>query len=486
MTRRRFLQVAAAAGAALAGANALARSGTKSPARRPNVVLIMADDLGAGDAGYLGHPRLRTPHLDRLAAAGVRFDRFYAASPVCSPTRASCLTGRHPERMGITAANVGHLPPEEITVAEVLRAEGYATGHFGKWHLGTLTREVRDSMRGGPDHPEHYSPPWEHGFDTCFSTEAKVPSWDPMITPPGGIVGTEGQEPGSHYGTYYWTGPGQRAAENLEGDNSRVIMDRCLPFIDQARQADRPFLATVWFHTPHSPVVGGPDYLAAYSDCDEDEAHYYAAVTAMDEQIGRLRRALTDWALEQDTILWFCSDNGPSAVARRGRQVGSTGGLRGRKGGLYEGGVRVPGLFVWPSRLPEPRRIVAPVSTVDMMPTILEAAGVPSHRALAPQDGLSLLPLIERGAKERKKAMSFSFEGALAIVDDRYKLLIPKSGEAKQLYDLQADPAERSNLADAHPSIVDRLHQRLMRDRESWQRSLAGHDYRARAGTARE
>ncbi|MCA9321361.1 MAG: sulfatase-like hydrolase/transferase, partial [Planctomycetes bacterium] len=134
----------------------------------------MADDQGFGDVGFRGHPLLRTPCLDELAKVAIRFDRFYAAAPVCSPTRGSCLTGRHPFRYGIVHANQGHLPAEEVTLAEVLHEHGYRTGHFGKWHLGTMTRTTRDSNRGGEEHAEHYSPPWEHGFDHCFSTEAKV------------------------------------------------------------------------------------------------------------------------------------------------------------------------------------------------------------------------------------------------------------------------------------------------------------------------
>ena len=185
---------------------------------RPNVILCMSDDQGWGDTGYNGHPFLKTPNLDKMAAQGIRFNRWYAGAPVCSPTRGSAVTGRHPYRYGIPGANSGHMLPEEVTLAEALKTQGYTTGHFGKWHLGTLTTTIKDSNRGKPGDAAHYSPPWDNGFDVCFSTEAKVPTWDPM------------KKPGSDesYGTHYFNSDGSVATENLEGDDSRVIMDRAL------------------------------------------------------------------------------------------------------------------------------------------------------------------------------------------------------------------------------------------------------------------
>ena len=156
----------------------------KEAAAPPNIILCMADDQGWGDVGYGGHPVLQTPNLDAMARAGLVFNRFYAASPQCSPTRASVLTGRHPYRYGIPAANHGRLPPEEVTLAELLRKCGYTTGHFGKWHLGTLSTTDPSKNRGtGEALTEFFSPPWTNGFDCCFSTESKVPTWDPMIGP---------------------------------------------------------------------------------------------------------------------------------------------------------------------------------------------------------------------------------------------------------------------------------------------------------------
>ena len=161
----------------------LAFSASAIGQQRPNVILVMSDDQGWGDTGYNGHDTLKTPALDAIAAHGLRFDRWYAAAPVCSPTRGSCLTGRHPSRYGIKGANNGHVRGEEITLAEAVKRIGYRTGHFGKWHVGTLTRVGKDSNRGGARNLDHYAPPWENGFDECFSTEAKVPTFDPMVTP---------------------------------------------------------------------------------------------------------------------------------------------------------------------------------------------------------------------------------------------------------------------------------------------------------------
>ena len=256
----------------------------------------MADDQGWGDAGYQGHPYLKTPNLDAMSRAGLRFDRFYSGAPVCSPTRGSALTGRHPYRYGIPTANSGHIRDGETTLAELLKDHGYATGHFGKWHLGTLTNDQEDGRRGGR-RPEHYAPPWEHGFDESFSAEVQMPTWNPMRD--------------QNFPSKYWTGPGQYATENLDGDDSRVIMDRAIPFIRRAVESATPFLAVIWFHTPHKPVVAGPEHRSMYTDFSEGEQHYFGSITAMDEQVGRLRTELRNLGVADDTMVWYCSDNGP-------------------------------------------------------------------------------------------------------------------------------------------------------------------------------
>lgn len=441
----------------------------------PNVVLLMADDMGWGDAGYNGHPAIRTPHLDAMAEEGVRFDRFYAGAPVCSPTRGLMLTGRHHDRYAVFSANDGHLRREERTLAEALAEAGYATGHFGKWHLGTMTRDLRESNRGGrPEEDRNYSPPWEHGFEASFSTEAKVPTWNPGLVPGGWE--RPGESAGDPYPTAFWTGPGQRETEDLLGDASRVVMDRAIPFIEQAVADGRPFLAVVWFHAPHEPVIAGPEHRAPYHEFPEAEQHYYGCLTAMDEQIGRLRDRLADLGVADDTMVWFTSDNGPSPDPRWGR--GSAGPFRDGKFSLREGGIRVPGLLEWPAGVPEPRVVEQAISVGDLYPTILRAAGVlDDPRQPLPLDGVDIMPLLRGGSFDRGGPLFFRHGGQTAVVDERLKLVHPGPGGRFELYDLAADPGESENLADTHPEEVGRLAAALEAWMQSCRESLDRRDY---------
>ncbi len=444
------------------------------PADRPNIILCMTDDQGWGDTGYNGHPILKTPTLDEMSRSGIRFTRFYAAAPVCSPTRGSCLTGRHPFRYGIFHANVGHLPRQEINLAELLKRSGYTTGHFGKWHLGTLTKTVKDSNRGGPRGAKHYAPPWERGFDVCFSTEAKVPTCDPMITPVDWKKGKAGEA----FGTYYWIGPGRRVTDNLDGDDSRIIMDRAIPFIESAAKAGKPFFAVVWFHTPHLPVVAETKHRAIYKDQPDRAQHHFGCLSAMDEQMGRLRQTLARLGVRENTMLWFCSDNGPEGRRYNGTN-GSAGPLRGRKRSLYEGGVRVPGLLEWPARAREPRAVSMPCSTSDYLPTILDLLGVNLPDPDRPIDGISLLDTIDGKRTERPKPIGFQSKGQVALIDNRYKLYRAGQGKPYELYDLIEDPSESKDLAAAKPDLVARMKRQIEAWRASCKASLAGQDYAA-------
>jgi arylsulfatase A-like enzyme len=444
--------------AALVTIVALAASSEVLPRKagaRPNVVLLMTDDQGWADVGFQGHPRLRTPSLDEMARVGVRFERFYASSPVCSPTRASVLTGRHPFRMGITGANVGHLPEKEHTLAELLRDAGYATGHFGKWHLGTLTATGSDSNRGGPAGAQHYAPPWEHGFSTCLSTEAKLPTFDPMITPLREHGGIGERTPGEPYGTAYWTGPGQRVTAELSGDDSTLVMKRALAFIEEAEREERPFLAVVWFHAPHLPVVAGEEHCEAFADLPLLERHYLGCLSAVDENVGRLRRRLRELGIERETMIWFCSDNGPEGTVDSG--LGSTGLLSGRKRSLREGGVRVPGIVEWPGQL-EPARIEALAGTVDYLPTILSLLGLPLPDTQL--DGVDLTRLMRGETTSRGSGMGFLHGNAQAWTEDRWKIL-RKGDDPFALFDLQEDPAESVDRSADHPERVEELARKL-------------------------
>lgn len=451
--------------------------GLYSQSQSPNIILIMTDDQGWGDTGYNGHPHLKTPNLDAMVSNGIEFTRFYAASAVCSPTRGSVVTGRHPMRYGICYANCGHILQEEVTMAEMVKDEGYTTGHFGKWHLGTLTRSDLDANRGGrPENDKHYSPPWENGFDECFVTESKVPTWDPMVTPPiqsGGV--NKSQVEGGYYGTAYWKGPGEKACDNLGGDDSRVIMDRVIPFIDRAVEKEKPFLSVIWFHTPHLPVLTGQEYRDMYSSLSEDEQHYYGCISAMDDQVGRLRNHLRELGIEKNTVLFFTSDNGPEGKSSdEGRTRGRTKGLSGRKRSLHEGGIRVPGIMEWPGQV-EPGKVDFPCFTSDYFPTVAGIIGIDIGKFNRPYDGQNLIEMLAGTNTERY--LAFRIEDQAAIIGDRYKIYSDDNGGTFSLYDLIEDPGEEKDLS----KEKDELFSNLVSSWEKWklsqERSATGADY---------
>jgi len=442
----------------------LCASASLLSANHPNIILIMTDDQGWGDVGYNGHPHLKTPHLDQMQAEGVTFTRFYSGAAMCSPTRGSCYTGRNPYRFGITFAMKGMLEPTEIPITTILKKQGYTTGHFGKWHLGTLSKEKGDQKRWGTfaKEPErYYCPPWERDVDVSFVTESKVPTWDPLIDPgPIKKQNSSDANPGKAYGNDYFTGPGTTITENTKGDDSRVIMDRALPFIQKATEKKSPFFAAIWFHTPHSPVVGGPKYRKIYHDQPEHAQHYYACLTAMDEQIGRLRTKLKSLGIANKTMICFCSDNGP---ARQGspRHVGTTKNLKGYKLSLNEGGIRVPGLMVWPEKIKEARTVAIPCFTSDYFPTILAALEVPLPTDRT-YDGVDILPFATGKQTERKKPLGFLNKDGkeAAWIENRYKLISRKKGN--ELYDLISDPGETINLIKKAPKIAKRMEKQLL------------------------
>ena len=454
---------------------------------KPNIILIMADDLGWGDVACF-NPKtpIKTPSLDTMAKAGMQFNRFYASSPVCSPTRGSSITGRHPFRYGVYFANTGKMKTEELTIAELLRKKGYTTGHFGKWHLGTLTTEIKDANRGKPENKEEYSPPWEHGFDVCFSTESKVPTWDPMLKPENfkskspkwnnfknGWDVIEDESDAVAYGTHYWNEKGEIIKDNLRGDDSRVIMDRVVPFVEKAAEEKQPFFAVVWFHTPHLPVVAGPKYTKMYPGVSDFHKHYYGCVTAMDEQIGRLRAALKAAGVAEDTMIWFCSDNGPEGG---NSSPGSAAHFKGRKRSLHEGGVRVPGILDWPAKVKAGTVTEFPAVTSDYLPTILDAVDA-EYTGERPLDGISLLPVIKGEMNERSKGIGFQSRDLAAWSTQRYKLYRQKKNQSWQLYDLIEDPSEKRNLAKKYPEIVSELAEKFEAWRKSCQLSDEGGDY---------
>ncbi|MEO2033215.1 MAG: sulfatase-like hydrolase/transferase [Planctomycetaceae bacterium] len=462
-------------------------AGAAEAAELPNIILCMADDQGWGDTGYGGHPVLQTPHLDAMASGGLVFNRFYAASAQCSPTRASVLTGRHPYRYGIPAANHGRLPPEEICLAELLKNRGYTTGHFGKWHLGTLsTTDVSVNRGSGDTLRTFFSPPWKNGFDVCFSTESKVPTWDPMIGPAeyAPFWDPISDPARAHaFGTPYYQSDGSQATDDLRGVDSRIIMDRVLAFIRQAA-GQQPFLAVVWFHAPHMPVVAGPDDTSRFPGEDRYHQHYYGCITALDREVGRLRNELRQLGVAHNTMFWYCSDNGPER--KFGLGAGSTGSLRGHKRSLFEGGIRVPGILEWPAQVTAGRQTDIPVCTSDYLPTILDVLEmkIPDER---PIDGISLVPLLQGRMQKRTDPIAFEFPTGersagsppVALIENRYKLVSDLSaGGRDMLFDIVADPQETIDLSKERPEQVTGMKHVLAAWRASCRSSAAGEDYR--------
>jgi len=449
---------------------------TSDTRKKPNIIFLMADDLGYGDTGFNGNTVVKTVNLDAIAKEGIRFTRFYSIGPVCSPTRASCLTGRHYMRFGMMSVNIGKLPQQEITLARVCKAKGYVTGHFGKWHLGTLKKGVSPVRRG--KRSEEYAPPWERDYDESFASEINMATWNPMD-----FTGLRAK----HRGPFWHNG--KIATENLEGDNSRIIMDRAIPFIRKAAKAKKPFMTTIWFHAPHSPVRAGEKYRKMYSDCKEGEQHYYGCITAMDEQIGRLRQELRELGIDRNTMIWFCSDNGPEGDGTpppqydpyQGANYGKTGGFRGRKRYLYNGGVCVPAVVIWPGALSAGRVVDLPCSTLDYIPTICEVIGfdMPSKR---PVDGESLVPMLTGKMKERTKSILFASNlrsPRAALIRGSFKLCtdFSETGEEDALYHLYKDPAEKYNLITEQPELAASMKQELRAWVRSCWKSYNGGDY---------
>ena len=326
----------------------------------PNIVLVMADDQGWGDMAYNGHKALKTPNFDQAAATGLRFDRYYAAAPVCSPTRASVMTGRHPNRMGVFQWGFP-LRPQEITLAEALKTAGYATGHFGKWHLGSVRRE-------SPVHPGH------HGFDAWLSAPNFYDN-DPILSREGTAV-------------------------QLQGESSMLTADAALEWITTQAKQQQPFLAVVWFGSPHNPHRAAVEDKALYADQPQNVRDFYGEITGMDRAFGKIRDTLSELKISDNTILWYTSDNGALP------QVGSTGGFRGHKGDCYEGGLLVPAIIEWPAKLKQAGTTAMRCNSCDIYPTLLAITGVTMPNQ-PPLDGVSLLPLLSNHNLTRQQAMGF-------------------------------------------------------------------------------
>lgn len=414
---------------------------------RPNIILVMADDQGWGQTSYNGHPILRTPNLDAMAKNGLRFDRFYAAAPYCSPTRASILTGRTNRRSGVETHGYA-LRLQEKTASVALKEAGYATGHFGKWHL--------NGMRG-PGVPIFADDPYgpgAFGFDTWLSV-TNFFDRDP-------IMGRDG------------------TVEEFKGDSSEIIVDEAIKFIRDKAESGQPSFTVIWYGTPHNPFMAAEEDAEPFSHLDKDSRDQHGELVAMDRSIGTLRKALRELEIENNTILWFTSDNGGLAKIK----PDTVGGLRGNKGSVYEGGLRIPAIVEWPSVI-APRITQFPSVSMDVFPTIKETVGLPSSALLEPIDGISLRKLFDVEIEKRNNPIPFACNGNKAVVDENIKLVFtgPKKKPAEkrfELYDLKTDPFEKKNLIDSKPELARRM-QKLMSDFDaSIKASVEGKDYAER------
>lgn len=412
---------------------------TWAEAPRPNIVLVMADDQGWGQTSYYDHPSLKTPHLDAMAKAGLRFDRFYAGAPVCSPTRASVLTGRSPTRTGVPSH--GHnLCLQEKTLPTALKKAGYATGHFGKWHLNGIRGAGAPILGDDANHPGRY------GFTDWLSV-TNFFDVNPIMSRRGEF-------------------------EEFEGDSSGIIIAEALKFMAKQREAGTPFLTVIWYGSPHSPMIAVEEDLGDYPD--DKTGNHLGEIVGIDRSIGVLRKGLRDLGIEGDTLVWYCSDNGGLTDI----DPDSVGGLRGRKGNVFEGGLRVPGIVEWPGHI-KPAVTEATASVMDIMPTVVDLLDLPEDSLLDLHDGESLLPLLNGKAMKRERPIPFLFHSQAALIDGDFKVLTENRGKKNswQLYDLKNDPSESEDLSGKLPKKFEKLKSKALAMVESIEASAAGADY---------
>jgi arylsulfatase A-like enzyme len=418
-------------------------------AEKPNILFIMADDLGWMDLACQGNPLVETPNLDRLAKQGMRFTDAYAAAPVCSPTRCAVLTGQAPARIGLTTHLPGLFFPkdgrpqpakltpqlngEHVTIAERMKEAGYASAFFGKWHIAP------SSGKGGQVAKE--VSPTGQGFDL-------------------NVGGTSYGGPPSFFSPY-------RNAELPDGPDGEYLPDRLVDETIRFTEAnkDKPWMAHLWFYTVHWPMQAPKGLLEKYAERKGpglNDTRYGAMIEAMDLAIDRLLKALNKMDAEKDTLVIFTSDNGGFAGVSDCRP------LRESKGHLYEGGIRVPMIVRWPGKVRAGTLCEEPVVSMDFYPTFLEIAGLkPSGK---PIDGESLLPLFRQTGKLKRKAIYFHFPNyawhmgnrlAGAVREGKWKMIRNYDDGSLELYDLHKDLSEKKNLAKKSPKVAKRLNQKL-------------------------
>ena len=409
-------------------------------AAAPNLILFLADDLGYGDLACFGQPVIKTPNLDAFAKQGVRLTHCYAASAVCSPSRSALLTGRTPHRNGvftwIAEGGPVHLRTSEITLPKLLKGAGYATCHSGKWHLNGLFNN--------PAQPQ----PGDHGYDWWMATQNNA---GPSHENPSNFV-RNGQPVGQ-----------------LEGYSAPLVVGEAITWLKEKRDPAKPFFLAVWTHEPHYPIKSDSKFKALYPDLADDvQREHHANVTQMDQAFGLLMKALDEQKLADNTFVFFTSDNGPEGNGTTTPGRGSSGGLRGRKRDLHEGGIRVPGLARWPGKIPAGSVSEVPVVGSDLFPTMLGIAGVkpPTDRVI---DGVDVLPALTGKVTKLERPQPLYWRllmapnAKIAMRVDDWKILANAELTEFELYNLKSDPKEATDLKSAEPQRFAALREQLIK-----------------------
>lgn len=415
-------------------------------AQQPNIVVLLADDLGWNDVSYHGS-NIRTPNIDRIAHEGLELDRFYVC-PVCSPTRAGLMTGRWPLRFGLMKSVIPPwrdfgLPAEETTVAEMLRDAGYKhRGVIGKWHLGHASRKYHPLNQGFSQFYGHYN----GAIDYFTHLREGELDWHRDFE--------------SNYD---------------EGYSTDLLANEAVRFIESAA-GEGPFFLYVPFNAPHSPFQATGEDLAANEHVQKPQRRVLAGmITAMDRGVGRILQALDQQGIAENTFVWFCSDNGGVEEPRSSNRP-----LRGHKGDVFEGGVRVAAAARWPRGFEGGRKITAPTGYIDLYPTLMAAAGIEQTNGL-PLDGRNMLPVF-RGTAEPQPRTWFHYiamrgdpSEKLAVMEGDWKLVLldaraddPQQarGVTTLLFNLREDPGEKQDLAAAQPELAARLRERAIQFRQ--------------------
>ena len=430
LNRRGFLK-AVGLGAAVAGGGRLAaaqRPQGKTAGGKPNVILIMTDDQGYGDMSAHGNRWIKTPNLDKLASQGIRLDDYHV-SPYCIPTRAALMTGRYADRTGIHNVLEPHwfVRAGEVMLSNMFKDAGYATGMFGKWHLG-------DNYPFAPEH---------RGFDE-------------VLRHFGGAIGVLADYWNNCYvdDTYYHNGKPTK----VEGYCTDVFFDAATRFIDRSAEQDKPFFVYLPTNAPHGPTICPPSYSKPYKERKiRGAARFYGMIANIDENVGKLRAVLREKGIERNTIFIFATDNGTSVGHRL-----FNAGMRGHKGDPYDGGHRVPFFLHWPGGgYTKERRIRTLTAHIDIAPTLLDLCGIPQPEGVT-FDGRSLRLLLEKGDDaewpDRIVMTDAQQHGppakwvTTAVMSERWRLI-----GGKELYDIDADPGQKTNVYASHPEVVREL-----------------------------